>query len=411
MPLRSSLRVLRLAAALSLLPAPALAEEPAPAQAPAAAPVTPDLKALFGRELSPLPEATLSTPGGVTGHVEAAQPVEIAAGDEGVEQLTVRLGIEQPILCTLSRGRVDAGASVVDLIQGMDGAQEIVSARPVEVFTQGGVVVVFAEVLYRQNAAQGPLAGQLKIAVHPHGAHSLVCTHDEPGYSTTFRRVVKGLAASLQGGGPDEAARARFAEVLVVRTAGLPVGYVERQLWNRPSGGRVTITYESMLLPRSEKELTTVDEFTREESDAAGLLTTVHAARALDGALDLDVQLSEGAKPRTFDYRGEKAGKPISGTFRTRDGLASELWFARQLGGKKPAKKLVHDTYSPAADPAAPTRLTFAPDPKAPGRATLTVGPMTVKGVLDGHGLLKAYDIPTAPAALQMKRVWSRGAP
>ncbi len=399
-----SVRVLRLAAALPLLLASsALAEEPAP--------VTPELKALFEREQEPLPRIALATPGGITGEVEATAPVEVMAAEGGAERLTVKLGAEQPIVCTLSRGRVDAAASLGGMIRSVGKSLQIASVRPVEVSADGGVVVVFAELLYRQDTEKGARAGQLKMAVHPHGAHSLLCFHDEPGYSTTFRRVVKGLAASLRGGGADDAAQARFAEVLLAELGGLQVGYVERQIWEREGGGRVAITREAMLLPRSDKALLGVDEYTREESDASGLLTAVQAAHALDGQLDLDVQLSPGDAPRTFAYEGRRAGKAIEGTFRAREGLASELWFARRLAGKRPAARLVHETYSAGADPAAPTRLRYARDAKAPGRAALTVGPMTVRGELDEFGLMKALEIPLGAGVLAMKRVWSRGAP
>lgn len=412
----SSLRVFRLAAALSLLHAAALAEEPAPA-APAqpagaaTAPVTPDLKALFERELGALPPVELVTPGGVRGNVEAAAPVEVTAGKDETEQLTIALGSSQPLHCTLSRGRADAAASIGGLVESVGKHLEVVSARPVEVSSERGAVILFAEVLYRQNTEQGPLAGQFKIAVHPRGARSLLCIHDEPGYSTTFRRVVKGLAGSLTGGDPDEAAQARFAEVLLTEVAGLQVGFVERQIWERPDGGRTAVTYESMLLPRSAKDLVGIDQFTREESDRAGLLTAVQAGHAVNGEVDLEVQLDAGAAAKTFEYKGQKAGKAIEGTFRAREGLASELWFAKRLTARKPAPKLVHDTYSAGADPTAPTRLTYTRDPRSSGRATLTVGPMTVKGELDEHGLMKAFEIPVGSAALGMKRVWSRGAP
>jgi hypothetical protein len=395
--------LVNLSLVLSVLPAVARAEEPAP---PAGS-----VQKLFERELGPLPLVAFASPAGVKGKVEAVAAVEIA-DEENAERLTIRLGAEQPVVCTLGRTRYDAGASITGLVETVGKKLEVVGAQPVEVSVEDGKVVLFADVLYHQQTEQGTLAGHFKLAVHPHGTHSLLCFHDEPGYSATFRRVVKGLAASLSSEAPDDRDRARFAEVLVTEVAGRPIGYVERAIWEKAGGGRVAITWEAMVLPRSPKDLMGIDEYTLEESDAAGLITRVQTVHALNGELDLDVRLEPGAAPRTFAYKGQKAGKAIEGTFRAREGLASELWFARRLAARgKPALKLVHDTYAAGADPAAPTRLTYARAPKDRERASLTVGPMTVEGALDEHGLMKDLEIPMGPAVMTMKRVWSRGSP
>lgn len=409
--------------ALSLLTALPAAAQLAPTPPPAGD----EIQKAFARELDPRPLREFTTPAGVQGKAEAVGPVHTEAGQEDRgEQLVIALGSEEPIHCTVSESRVDPAASTAGLVAEVGKKLEIVSARPVEVATDGGLAILFTEVHYRQTTDKGALAGQLKIAVHPHGTHSLVCFHDEPGYSATFRRVVKGLAASLRSEREDDRASARFSELLVTEVAGLPVGYVERSIWEKEGGARFSLTYEAMILPRSPRDLMAIDQFTAEGSDAAGLLTSARAVHAVNGELDLDVELTPGDAPGTFAFKGTKAGKELAGTFTAREGLASELWFAQRLvagpgasapprgKGKvkaRPSSELAHATYAPSADPAGPTRVTYVRDPRVPGRVTLTLGPSRVKGELDDAGLMKQAELPVGPAVLTMKRVWSRGAP
>lgn len=371
-----------------------------------------ELRKLFERELDPRAAVAFDTPSGVKGKVEAAAPVEVASDEEANEVLTVKLGTGQPVVCTLSAERIDAATSVRALASAVAKSLEVVQVRTVEVSGEAGNVVLFAEISYRQQTEKGALAGLLKIAVHPRPDLSFLCHHDEPGYSASFRRVVKGLAASLSGPAPDLRAQARFAEILVAELDGRPIGYVERGIWAKDGGDRVSATFQALLLPRSPRELTSVDEANGEVLDADGLITAANTMRSVDGAIDLEVELETGAAPGTFRFKGQQKGKPIEGTFQAKEGLASELWFAKRLtGAKKPAGTLAHDTFSAGADPTRPVRFTHAPVPDAPGRATVTVGPTTVTGELDEFGLMKRVEMPAGPAKLTMKRVWSRGSP
>jgi hypothetical protein len=291
---------------------------------------------------------------------------------------------------------------------------ELLQARPVEVVAVASSPLVFTEIVYKATTESGPMLGVLKLAVYAHDAHSLLCHHDEPGYSKTFQRVVSGLAASLQGGAEDERAGARYADLAVVRIAGMPVGYAEQVVWDREGGGRVMATYEAQLVPRSATDLVAVDSYKEEASDAAGLLLSGSYVHVTNGEIDTRIRLAGAEDGKSFRYEGEKQGKALEGTFQTKAGLATDHWFARRFDAKAgygPKGEVVHEGYAFSVNPVGALPISYRKDAKRPKHAELTLGAMKLSGELDDHGLFRSAEIPVGPTKLVLERVWSRGAP
>jgi hypothetical protein len=256
------------------------------------------------------------------------------------------------------------------------------------------------------------MAGQLKIAVYAHDAHSFLCLHDEAGYAKSFARIVKGLASSLQGG-EDGRAAARFAEIAVMRIGPMVTGYTEHVIWDRKGGGRVAATYGAQLLPRGPADLVAIDSYSEEEMDGKDLLAAASYAHVTNGEADARIQLTRAKDGKTYRYEGEKDGKPLKGSFRTKAGLSTDLWFARRFAESAPPQKgdLRHEAYSYEANPVAALPAICRKDPSGPRRASIEIGPVRVTGDLDAHGLFATGEVPIGPTKLLIERAWSRGAP
>jgi hypothetical protein len=372
------------------------------------------VRRMFERELTPLAPLAFETPSGVKGTVEAkAAPQVTASGKE--ETLVVAIGTAQPISCTVFPERIDAGATIWRLVDKIRGSLEVLSARPVEVAAVAGSAVVFGEIVYRTSSEKGPVVGQVKVGVQPHETHSLLCLHDEPGYTVAFRRIVKGLAGSLASGAKDVRTEGRFAEILLVKVGEIPVGYAERVIWETGGGGRESLSWTAQLLPRTPSELVALDGFTRDVSDAAGLLLEKTSVNVQNGEVESRFTVKRGKGRKTFTYEGEKAGKALKGTFKAKAGLATELWFARQLDAKRGdgrKAELRHETYNASGNPIAATPMSLKRDAAEPKRAVMTLGEgVTLTGELDEHGLFTRAEMPMGPATFVFDRVWSRGAP
>jgi hypothetical protein len=397
-----------LVAVLSLVAGAARAEGPSPQKKAAN-----DVRAALAREAGPLEAVPFETPGGLRGAVPAAGAPRVGE-EEGRTELAVPIGTAQDVGCTVFPERLDAAAVTWRMVQSVKGKLELLQARPVEVVAVASSPLVFSEIVYRAPTESGPMLGVLKLAVYAHDGHSLLCHHDEPGYAKTFQRVVSGLAASLEGGADDERAGARYADVAVVRIAGVAVGYAEQVVWEREGGGRVMATYEAQLMPRSPTDLVAVDSYKEEASDAAGLLLSGSYVHVTNGEIDTRIRLAGGEDGKTFRYEGEKQGKALQGSFTTKAGLATDHWFARRFdrkAGYGPKGEVSHEGYAFSVNPAGAMPISYRKDAKRPRRAELSLGALKLSGELDEHGLFRSAEIPVGPTKMVIERVWSRGAP
>jgi hypothetical protein len=395
-----------LVAVLSLAAGAARAEAP-PRQA------ADDLRAALAREAGPLQAVPFQAPGGLHGTVQAAGAPQVGE-EEGRAELSIPLGTAQDVGCTVFPERLDAAAVTWRMVENVKAKLELLQARPVEVVAVASSPLVFSEIVYKAPTESGPMLGVLKLAVYAHDGHSLLCHHDEPGYAKTFQRVVSGLAASLQGGAEDERAGARYADVAVVRIAGVPVGYAEQVVWDRDGGGRVMATYEAQLMPRSPTDLVAVDSYKEEASDAAGLLLSGSYVHVTNGEIDTRIRLAGGEDGKTFRYEGEKQGKALQGSFTTKAGLATDHWFARRFdrkAGYGPKGEVSHEGYAFSVNPVGAMPISYRKDVKRPKRAELSLGALKLSGELDEHGLFRSAEVPVGPTKLVVERVWSRGAP
>jgi hypothetical protein len=393
------------AAALLLVNVPAHADSPANVQE--------ELKKAFARELPPLEVVRFETPGGLKGAVEAKGAPAVQGGADA-EIVTIDLGTAQPVRCTIVRSRVDVAAFVQRYVNGVKDRVSIVAIRPVAVAVAARSPLLFAEIVYSADSPEGKRLGHAQLGIHAHDARSVICEQDEPGYEKTFQRVVTGLASRLEGGGEDARAGARYREIVVTRVGEMPVGFTEHVVWDRKGGGRVAKVWTSQLLPRSPTEIVAKDGYSEELYDAKDLLELGSYANAEGGEIAARMKVTRGKDGVSYAYDGEQQGKKLAGTFKSRAGLATDLWFARRFDkarGYGPKGEVRAQGYDLEANPAGPLEISYRKDPKRARGVALSVGPIQFTGVLDDAGIVTDSEVPVGPATLIVHRVFVQGTP
>jgi hypothetical protein len=277
-----------------------------------------------------------------------------------------------------------------------------------------GSPLLSLEAIYTGTRAGRKALGLLKVAVLANDAHSLVCVHDEPGYSETFRRIVKGLAASLRrDGAADPRAAARWAELQVLTARGVPLGFTERRLAGADGGGRVITTYSARLVPRSQRDIEATDVATLERADQEGVLLEERTSTAVDGAPSRRLSVLRAADGITYRYEGEIEGSPASGQFSTRAGIATDLLLARRCAptGAAPMAELRLEQYAPAVDPTRATELVVRSSPARAGWLELRAGDLAASAQPDPSGWFRRTEREAGAVKLVEERAWSHGDP
>lgn len=384
-----------------------------PAQADSPANVQEELKKAFARELPPLEVVRFETPSGLKGAVEAKGAPAVQGGADA-ETVTIDLGTAQPLRCTIVRSRVDVAAFVQRYVNGVKDRVSILAIRPVAVAVAAQSPLLFAEIVYSADSPKGKQLGHAQLGVHAHDARSVICEQDEPGYEKTFQRVVTGLASKLEGGGEDARAGARYREIDVTRVGEMPVGFTEHVVWDRKGGGRVAKVWTSQLLPRSPTEIVAKDGYAEELYDAKDLLDLGSYASAEGGEISARMKVRRGKDGVSYGYDGEQQGKKLAGSFKTRAGLATDLWFARRFDkarGYGPKGEVRAQGYDLEANPAGPLEISYRKDPKRARGVAVSVGPIQLTGVVDDDGIVSESVVPVGPATLIVHREYVQGTP
>ena len=116
----------------------------------------------------------------------------------------------------------------------------------------------------------------------------------------------------------------------------------------------------------------------------------------------------------TYAYEGQQEGKKLSGTFTTRAGLATDLWFARRFDkprGYGPKEEVRAEAYELDANPAGPVEISYQKDASRVRGVALTVGPAKLTGVVDDVGIVSESQMAVGPATLAIERAFVQGAP
>jgi hypothetical protein len=402
-------------------------EAPAPASAPAAPAAPPaaawkeaeapsmEIEAARARELAPLAKQKLAAPSGsFTGEVEGTGEAKYESGD-GYTLFTLPLGEASELMCFVYDHPIDTGSALRSIVQSIasDESLRIQRVYPTGVVESGGVPAVFLDVDYLAPVEGGMATGQAKLMVRASSMLPVLCSHDDVGFTESFRRITLDMAKGLVKPGEPTYAPPRYEEIQVVRLGRHAVGFEWWSVWDIDAGKQRTENTALLMMPRSPTQLMMQDISFSTTVDSKDRVLEMNFGKARDGELTVQMTVSRG-EADTFHYEGTHGGKPVQGTFQSKRGLAHELSTAasvreKLLTGKE--KELTFDFYRPSTDPTKPTEVVYRRAQGAPRAVTVTSEGATFTGTVDAKGHVEKVEMPLPGGSVKMtvERVFSRG--
>lgn len=370
------------------------------------------IEAMAAREIDELPRHPVAvlTPA-FTAQVEGTAAPVFTAGAVG--SLSIPLGTQLPINCSVQPERVDVAGTLGNIVRtaAANPGLTLQGVHAIDVVVAHEAPLFFAEVAYTVPTPEGAAFGTVKVGIFSHAQVALVCMHDEVGYRASFRRVVKGLADTLELKSPAPAPR--YAEIQILRVNDQPVGFAQRTIDDGGDGSTAYASVTSTVLMRSPSEPVASDTYASERADPQG-----HVVKAIHVAVqggEIESQMSLDRDGAGYTYGGTWAGKPLEGRFDSAP-LPGERLHARLLLEhlqKKGAGELKLPTWSASTDPTAPTPVTYRPTPGAGTARVVDVelGEMKLAAKTDDHGMAEEITILLGKLTLTQTRVFVRGAP
>ncbi|MFH0901863.1 MAG: hypothetical protein V2A73_14630, partial [Pseudomonadota bacterium] len=315
-----------------------------------------------------------------------------------------------PLRCYLEHRMINAAGSIGKLADLLREKFDVRFVRVTDVAVLRQTPALFAEIGYLSKGSESPTLGLLKVMICPHQNMSLLCLHDEPGYSETFRRIVGGMVETVPPRPKpreDWNEREAFDQILVAKLQDRPVGFD----WTFPDERGQRVSVHAMLTPRGASDVLAEDSFRIERVDAHGWLAYLRYLRIVGGEKDTELTLDR-EKGGEYSYAGTYHGRDIAGQFRAyrKEGLASETAIARLLREELlPGRttELAVEEYSPGSNPEGPTPIVYRPLPDSQS-LSIQFGVVQGVGIVDQHGFFERVELTLSDVNLSLTRIFFR---
>lgn len=401
---------------LAPLPAGDATQEPAASPGPGVSEASPepfDIEAALSREFAPLPTVEITDPDGTwRARVEAKGTPAIALDEEGTGTIAIPVGTEGTVDCFVYKQAKDLGGTIGQMFEltGNSVTYHKVATTLVDVVGSYAMMEVTGLYTISQNGHQA--AGLFKLAMWAHPTRSVLCYHDELGYSESFERVVKGLLSSFQLA--KEAPRPDYAEVWTASLSGMPIGFTQISINAEKNGNRTYEDRSTMIIPRSAQQIKTNDRITTAESDKKGQIIKKSSINIEGTAIESDMLLTRTQK-RKYRYKGKFQGKDLEGTF----SASKKLGFPDSVTVMARIKKAFQNgkddafqvtSYLPSL---APDKLTETKyeifGTKTPKTFLNHMGELTFTGTAEENGDVTKLTMPMGTVSVVLERIYAHG--
>jgi hypothetical protein len=386
-----------------------LVEKGEPAAPEPASEPPPDFGALLAREATDLPREAVDGPDGAfTARVSSAGLPESTL-ENGIPVVQIPIDAGAPVRCHVLPGDVDAGSTLAGLFADARAKVEFQRVAPWSVSVIRGAPAAFLRATYAVQRGERKLLGELKAMFHAVPMHAVLCVHDELGYEKTFLTVATEFAQSIahRGASPSPA---QLVEVHELKVQDHPIGF-SRSHTMKTSGKVTHHSVAFIMFPIAENEVQFGDYVEIQDLDASGQLKAAAWAKALNGNVELQVQL-EQLQGGEYRYSGRVKDQPLSGTFTTKNktALPGYVLNAKRLAPyATSARPFSIETfeYTPDVDPAAPTPVRYHRDVGDAARTVRISKPTQERtGMLDAQGMTETLTVPVGQLTMQMTRLF-----
>jgi hypothetical protein len=376
------------------------------------------LEALVKRELpGPLPRAGVAVfKGQMTGEIEASGAIktdEGKLGDDGeAAELKVPLGAAGELECLIYPEAIPAGGTISKILTEVSKEVHFERVRLVDVKVIESSPAAYLEADYSApDSAGGKVFGQFKMMLYASPDNPILCMHDEVGFRASFRRISEGLFRSLRLANADPAPR--YTEVHVARLGQVPIGFEYTSLVDGKEDRSIISIDGALFFPKGPGAFTYADHSITEVADSGGNTVIGVYSDVKDGQVQSSVRVDRTGEGQ-YAFKGERRGKPVEGTFRSRGkrGLISSLAVMDEvrntlLSGK--AADLTVEEYHPDADPARTVDVVYKH--KEGRTVTSLVDGVEMSTVRDERGRIEKGALGAGAQQISVERVFVHGTP
>lgn len=367
------------------------------------------IEAAMKRELEPLKKHSFEAPSGTwKGKVEAVTAPTLAHED-GRVTLVADLGIDSPLHCTVHDDDIDAGHTFAAILEAIDEDGDIQSVQPYDLQSLQGEPAMFVRAYYVVVEGGQKKLGEFKVMVAPGEERSAVCMLDVVGYTESFKRVTLGLVESY--GARKAQKKGDRLELWKVTIGKLTVGYEQYRAEPVGKKGWKVIETSTTLLPTAPNRVRANDDIRVMLLDREGRLTQGTYASAIDGQLELQIELERAGAG--YHYEGRFKGKPIDGSIDRKELFSQPIALppvARRVAKTGKADSLELAEYHPGIDPTQATIVSYELEPTANGsEARSQLGSLRMRLTADKDGSLRRWATSIAGAELSAERIYEHG--
>jgi hypothetical protein len=377
-----------------------------------------DLEALVKRELpAALPKSKVSLfKGLMTGEIEAAGAIKTEDGKLGEDgeaaEVKVPIGSGGELSCLVYPEGIPAGGTISKILSEVAKEVHFERVRLVDVTVVEANPTAYIEAEYSApDGAGNKVFGQFKMLLYASADNPVLCLHDEVGFRASFRRISEGLFRSLRLANADPAPR--YTQIHVARLGQVPIGYEQTSMVDGKEDKQIISTDGATFLPRSPGALSYGDDSTTEVVDRQGGVLVGAYSSVKDGQVQYSVRVDRTGEGQ-YGFKGERKGKPVEGSFRSRGkrGLISSLAATDEvrktlLSGK--AADLTIEEYHPGSDPSRTVDVIYR---RKEGRTvTFQFDGVEMSTVRDDRGQIEKAAITAGTQQVSVDRVFVRGSP
>ena len=377
-----------------------------------------DLEAMVKRELpAPLPRTKVSLfKGQMTGEIESAGAIKTddgKLGDDGeAAEVKVPLGSGGELDCLVYPEAIPAGTTIARVLGEVGKSVHFERVRLVDVSVVEANPAAYIEADYTApDDAGGKLFGQFKMMLYASPDNPAMCMHDEVGYRASFRRISEGLFRSLRLADADPAPR--YTEIHVARLGQALMGFVHIALADGKEDRQIVSWDQALFFPKTPGTFAYADNSTTEVADDRGNTVMAFYSNLKDGQTQSSVRVDRTAQGQ-YTVKGERQGKPVEGTFRSRGkrGLISSRAVVDELrktllSGK--ASDLTIEEYHTNTDPTRTIDVQYKRQKER--TVTFLQDGTEMTTVRDERGWMEKASMSVGSQQVSVERVFVRGTP
>ncbi len=327
---------------------------------------------------------------------------------EDYYQVSVPIGADINAECFVYHEAYDTAASLMRLFDGTLGEMQKTKIHNIDAGTFKDMPYLYQENMYltKQNTI-----GVLKAISIPLDSSLLLCIHDTPGYRNTFKKMASSFARSVN---IQHSAKENWQreEILVWTLRDMRVGFTSSRAVPDENGDIKNVIETALLIPRSEDEALTHDEYNLTWELPNGELLGGRYSEAENGELKVNITLNTNEQG-AYHVSGLFQGKQIDSPLKTEESLDGPFHQQREMvraaAPKNGQSKTLHiNTYVPSLNPLETMELSAKPTGELvdghPEYEMLFLG-MKATSIVDDLGH-KAMDLEMGPLNIQLSRAF-----